>query len=163
MEPNASSPSLIFLHGLESSSQGYKARLLRSLFPAMIIPDFSGSLEQRMAQLAPIMATGDDWAMIGSSFGGLMATLWASMHPSQLRKLVLLAPALVPPYFTAPPPASIRVPTLIYHGRYDTVVPLEPVQHVARQAFVDLDFRIVDDDHMLRATVDRLDWRVVLG
>jgi len=36
---------LIFIHGLEGSSQGVKATLLRGLFPGILTPDFRGSLE----------------------------------------------------------------------------------------------------------------------
>jgi len=41
----------IFLHGLESSSRGAKAAFLRDLYPDMLIPDFKGSLAERMASL----------------------------------------------------------------------------------------------------------------
>ena len=31
---------MIFLHGKESSGQGFKARLLRGIFPDILTPDF---------------------------------------------------------------------------------------------------------------------------
>ena len=59
--PDIFDPShLIFLHGLEGTSQGAKATLLRGLFPGMLTPDFSGSLEERMATLKPILGDQDD-------------------------------------------------------------------------------------------------------
>jgi pimeloyl-ACP methyl ester carboxylesterase len=154
---------LIFLHGLESSSQGYKAQMLRALFPRMHTPDFRGSIQERMAQLAPLLGSEAIWTIIGSSFGGLMGALWASTHPRQARRLVLLAPALSRPIFAEQPPAPVDVPTIIYHGQRDTVVPLEPVRALAEHVFLHLTFHVVDDDHMLRATVDALDWRALLA
>jgi predicted esterase len=37
---------LIFIHGLEGTSQGVKATLLRGLFPAILTPDFADALPQ---------------------------------------------------------------------------------------------------------------------
>ncbi len=156
------SDGLIFLHGLESSSQGYKARLLRHRLPAILTPDFTGTIEERMAQLAPIMATHATWSIIGSSFGGLMGALFACQHPQRVTKLVLLAPALTLPPFATTPPPPINVPVTIYHGQRDTVVPLEPTRTLAEQVFLNLTFHIVDDDHMLRTVVDMLDWQALL-
>lgn len=153
----------IFIHGLESSSQGYKAQLLRRSFPGILTPDFAGPIETRMAQLAPLLETEKHWVIIGSSFGGLMGTLWACAHPQRVQKLLLLAPALVPPYWTSAPPAPLAAPTVIYHGLRDTVVPLEPVRALAGRLFSNLTFHSVDDDHQLRQTVDALDWATLLG
>ena len=134
--PDSFDPShLIFIHGLEGTSQGTKATLLRGLYPAMLTPDFRGTLEQRMATLYPILGDGDVWTLVGSSFGGLMAALFACQRPAQVRKLVLMAPALVLPQFAASPPASVDVPTVVYHGRQDQIVPLEPTRQLAQRVF----------------------------
>lgn len=155
-------PRLIFLHGLEGSSQGIKARLLRSLFPDILTPDFSGGLEGRMRQLRRIVGEQPAWKMIGSSFGGLMATIFACERPAQVERLILLAPALLWPEFDAQSQAPTSVPTIIYHGRRDEVVPLEPTRKLAEQLFLRLDFRPVDDDHGLYKTVYELDWKDLL-
>ncbi len=160
----------IFLHGLESSGHGFKAKLLRSIFPAMLTPDFRGTLEERMEQLTPIMAERQSWIIVGSSFGGLMGALGAAAaaggdargHPQQVRKLVLLAPALTRPQFADAPPAPIAVPVVAYHGRGDTVIPLEPTRALAERVFSNLTFHVVDDNHMLRATVQSIDWHTLL-
>jgi len=149
---------LIFIHGRESSSRGFKATMLRGLFPGILTPDFTGSLEKRMAQLVPILADGADWTIIGSSFGGLMAVLFTCQHPQQVRKLILLAPALTWPSFADRTSAPISVPTVVYHGRRDTVVPLEPVRALCERVFTDLTFHAVDDDHRLRETAQAIDW-----
>jgi pimeloyl-ACP methyl ester carboxylesterase len=154
---------LIFLHGYQSSGQAFKATLLRGLFPDIITPTFTGSLEERMAQLIPILADTPGWTIIGSSMGGLMGALFACQHPEQVSKLILLAPALSWPAFCTDPPAPIAVPTVIYHGRRDTVVPLEPVRALAEQVFADLSFHVVDDDHKLRKAVLTMDWFALVG
>jgi pimeloyl-ACP methyl ester carboxylesterase len=154
---------LIFIHGLEGTSQGAKATLLRSLFPVMVIPDFSGSLEQRMADLYPILGDQDVWTVVGSSFGGLMAAIFACQRPAQVRKLVLMAPALLLPQFTASNPAPVNLPTVVYHGRQDEIIPLEPTRRLAQQFFPNLAFYEVEDDHGLYKTAQAIDWRVLLA
>ena len=153
---------MIFIHGLEGSSQGIKASLLRGLFPAILTPDFPGSLDQRLAQLNGILGAQWNWRIIGSSLGGLMAAMFASRHPEQVKRLVLLAPVLIWPDFAENLPAHIDVPTIIYHGRQDTLVPLTPVQELAERVFRDLKFHAVDDDHGLYKTVHTIDWPALL-
>jgi pimeloyl-ACP methyl ester carboxylesterase len=153
---------LIFIHGLEGTSQGVKARLLRNLFPEMKIPDFSGSLEERMLQLYSIIGNTDNWTIIGSSLGGLMAAMFAVQRPMQVRRLVLLAPALIWPDFAASLTAPIETPTILYHGRHDELIPLLRVREIAHQAFSHLEFIEVDDDHGLYQTVQKIDWREIL-
>ena len=149
---------LIFLHGLEGSSRGVKATLLRGLFPHILTPDFSGSLDERMDQLRAILGGNAIWTMVGSSFGGLMASLFACQRPQQVNKLVLLAPALVWPDFASSPPAPISVPTTIYHGSKDEIIPVVLTQKLAKQVFLNLTFHVVDDDHGLYKTVHAIDW-----
>jgi pimeloyl-ACP methyl ester carboxylesterase len=153
----------IFLHGLEGSSRGFKATYLRQLFPDMLTPDFAGSLEERMAQLVPLLDTKNLWVIVGSSFGGLMGALYACANPRQVQQLILLAPALTRPQFALHPPLPISTPTVIYHGEHDVVVPIEPVQALAEQTFINLTFHTVDDDHSLRSTVQAIDWVALLG
>jgi len=154
---------LVFIHGMVSSGQGFKARLLRRHFPHILTPDFDGWLEERMAQLRPILSHQPDWTIIGSSFGGLMGALFTCQHPEQVRKLILLSPALTWPDFADALPPSVSVPTVIYHGRRDTVIPLEAVRPLAEKVFLNLDFHPVDDDHRLQATVQTIDWPALLG
>jgi pimeloyl-ACP methyl ester carboxylesterase len=154
---------IIYLHGLDSNSQTYKAALIRTIYPDLITPDFTGSLEERMRQLYPILGDESNWTLIGSSFGGLMAALFSTQHPVQIRKMILLAPALMFPEFaqnlkTKP----ITVPTVIVHGRQDTVVPLGQITPLAEKAFLYLTYHIVDDDHRLHQTADMLDWKSLI-
>jgi pimeloyl-ACP methyl ester carboxylesterase len=150
----------MFIHGLESSGRGFKGRLLRGVYDDTLTPDFRGDLAERMAQLEPLLEGTDPWILVGSSFGGLMAALAACQHPTWVHRLILLAPALHHPEFQAPGP--VTVPALVVHGTRDEIVPLEEVRVRAERAFTQLTFRQVDDDHLLHATVQELDWHALL-
>lgn len=153
---------LIFVHGLESSGHGFKGRLLRQHFPEILTPDFDGPLQKRMAQLSPLLAGQSGWVIIGSSFGGLMAALFAYRNPRQAKKLILLAPALLHPEFATVSQTPLAVPTVIYHGQRDSVIPLKSVRDLAERVFLELTFHTVDDDHMLHRTVQQIDWAAVV-
>jgi pimeloyl-ACP methyl ester carboxylesterase len=153
----------IFLHGLEGSSQGAKATLLRGLYPQLVTPDFEGWLDERMARLTPILAAEPEWMIVGSSFGGLMAALWTCANPHRVQRLVLLAPALHHPDFARLVTRPVAVPTWLYHGTRDEVVPREEVSDLARRAFAHLEEHVVEDDHSLWATCNAIDWRELLG
>ena len=154
---------LIFLHGLEGSSQGVKATMLRSLFPGILTPDFSGLLEERMRKLNGILGAETGWTLIGSSFGGLMAAIFAHQHPDQVNKLILLAPAITLPDFKGTPQQPVRVPTTIVHGTRDELLPIEGVRKIAEKIFLNLSFVTVDDDHGLYQTAQNLDWFALLA
>lgn len=154
---------LIYLHGLESDSNSGKARLFREWFPGMLTPDFKGSFEEWMSQLQPILSDQNGWTLIGSSFGGLMGATFTCDHPKQVRKLILLAPALMLPPFASRDPKPVSVPTVIIHGTLDTIVPLEPVREIAQKFFTNLTYHIVEDDHRLHKTVYEMDWESILA
>jgi pimeloyl-ACP methyl ester carboxylesterase len=161
---------IIYLHGLDSNSQSGKARLFAQKFPGMLTPDFTGSFEERMQQLDPILGDKKGWTIIGSSFGGLMGGVFTLDHPTQVRKLILLAPALMLPPFAslrqAQDGASLRmvsVPTVIVHGAADDVVPLEPVRELAKRVFTNLTYYVVDDGHRLQKAFEELDWEGILA
>jgi len=157
MNETASRP-LIYVHGLLSSGQSFKANLLRGYFPHILTPDFNGSLEERMALLDALLAGGSGWVIIGSSLGGLMGAMFTCQHPQQVHKLILLSPALIWPDFAQALPPPVQVPTVVYHGQKDTLIPLELVRSLAEQVFLDLTFHQVDDDHSLHNTVQAIDW-----
>jgi predicted esterase YcpF (UPF0227 family) len=161
--PEIDAERLIFIHGSESSSQTYKATLLRDLFPGMIIPDFTGDLPERMVQLESLLGDKTGWILIGSSLGGLMAALFAMQHPSQVRKLVLLAPALTLPGFTRTLPSQISTPTIIIQGNQDELIPLEPSRKLAEKVFTKLNYIIVNDNHRLHKTAEELEWGKLLA
>ncbi len=154
---------IIYLHGSESDSNSGKARQFREWFPGMLTPDFTGSFEDRMTQLDSILADQSDWTIIGSSYGGLMGTVYTCNNPTRVRKLILLAPAILREPFGSYldlQPAS--VPTTVIHGTRDDVVPLELAREVAEKLFTNLNYIVVDDDHRLHKTLHELDWKKIL-
>ena len=153
----------IFLHGLESSSKGAKSSFLRALFPDMLIPDFKGSLSERMASLEVILAGMENIIMVGSSFGGLMATIYAMERQESVDRLVLLAPALNFPEFSQYKVKNIKVPTRVIIGSDDNITPVQEVLPLARKTFVDLNYDEVDDGHMLAETFRNFDWQIMLA
>ena len=151
-----------FLHGLESSSQGTKGRWFGEHFPNMIVPDFEGTLEARLAHLEELCGDSQDMLFVGSSFGGLMATVYASRHPHACRRLILLAPALNYEGYV-PPEKPIHVPTLLVIGKHDTVTPADRVVPLAQKSFTNIEIRVEDDDHMLHNMFPAMDWSLLLS
>ncbi len=156
----------IFIHGLESSSQGVKGRYFKENFPDMIVPDFSGSLEERMRKLREVLKGNDEVIIVGSSYGGLMGTIFSMEEEERVKRLILLAPAIN--YLDSAikllgiEKKRLNIPTYIYHGKRDDVIPLEEVRPVAEEIFTNLSFNMVDDDHYLHNTFRNIDWKSLL-
>ena len=154
--------TIIYLHGLESNSQSGKARQFAQKFPGMLTPDFSGSFDERMEQLHPILGNRKGWTIIGSSYGGLMGAVFTCSHPAQVRKLILLAPAIMLPEFTSAHFTPIDIPTVLVHGMQDDVVPPEIVHQIAQDVFTNLAYIAVEDGHRLQKAFLELDWEKIL-
>ncbi|MFA4916791.1 MAG: alpha/beta fold hydrolase [Syntrophales bacterium] len=152
-----------FIHGLEGSSQGTKATFFRKKYPDMIIEDYVGALSERMDTLNKILFDKKDLILVGSSYGGLMSTIYACSNEKKVKKLILLAPALGFPEYKFNLNEKLVIPVTIYHGLYDDVVPWKPVQEVALTLFENLSFNTVDDDHSLYKTFHSLDWDEMLN
>lgn len=153
-----SAATRVFIHGLDSSSRGTKGTFFRERYPRMEMADYTGPLEERMALLEQKLAGRDNLILVGSSYGGLMAALFACRHGERVRRLILLAPALAhggPDILCAPP---LALPVTIYHGRHDTVVPPEETRRIAARLFRDPAFHLVEDDHDLHRIFPTLDW-----
>ncbi|NLZ17690.1 MAG: alpha/beta hydrolase [Desulfobulbaceae bacterium] len=157
MDTPQNTPTLFFLHGLDSSSQGFKARWFREHFPQMCIHDYTGSLASRLSQLAHHTQGIGRYILVGSSYGGLMAACHARLYPQQCAALILLAPAL---NFEAyqPPPEKLDLPVTLLAGEGDTVCPPDLVLPLAYQSFSQLDIKLVHDDHLLHHSFQELDW-----
>ncbi len=159
---NMTMATRVFLHGLDSSSRGTKGSYFRARYPEMLLEDFSGPLEERMEKLTNSLAEKDNLMLVGSSYGGLMAALFACRHPARIRKLILLAPALGHADFTPWYAKPLRTPVTLYHGRHDIVVAPEPTRLIAERLFMNLDHHLVDDDHDLHRVFPTLDWNRLL-
>ena len=155
-------PTRAFIHGLESTSRGTKGVFFRERYPEMIIEDFEGSFDKRMEKLESLLAGKEDLLLIGSSYGGLMAAVYACLNEERVKKLILLAPALhldpYEPYLQK----KLHMPIAVFHGLRDDVVPLATVRAIAGRLFVNHTFAALDDDHSLHATFATLDWDTLL-
>jgi predicted esterase len=155
-------PARVFIHGLESSGQGTKGTYFREHYPGMIIEDFFGSFPQRMEKLEGLLENKNNLILVGSSYGGLMAAVYACLHEERVAKLVLLAPALHLEPYERYCNKILHMTITVVHGLQDDVVPLSAVKEIAERSFVNLDFRTVEDDHPLSATFPLLDWDALL-
>lgn len=152
----------VFIHGLESSARGTKGNYFRENYSEIIIEDYRGTLNERMARLHEDLQGKDNLILVGSSYGGLMAAIFACMHPVRVRKLILLAPALSLDEFRDYENTTLHMPVVVYHGRQDDVVPLEPVQTIAEKVFSNLEYNVIEDNHPLEANFKLLDWNRLL-
>ena len=141
-----------FIHGLEGSPRGSKARLLARHFdavtPGMDTSDFEGCVAQHAALLAE--GDGPD-VLAGSSFGGAVAVALLQRCDWSGPTLLLAQAALL---YGLPPELPPGVPVWIAHGTRDDVVPPEHSRRLAaagNPAHVRL--IEVDDDHSLHASV----------
>jgi len=163
--------NIIFIHGLESSGQGFKGRLFQKVLPECLTPDFEEYkrtissktlLKKRMVQLFTILKDKYPWIIIGSSFGALMATVYSLQNPERISKLILLAPYLSTSELNPKKYSPIDVPVIVFHGKNDRVVPINRSRTLAERFFTNLIYNIVDDDHSLHDTVINLDWKNII-
>ena len=140
-----------FIHGLESSPQSTKARILAEQFetltPAMQTDDFEGcvALQQRALQdFRPDV-------IVGSSFGG--AVLVALLQRGHWRgPSLLLAQAALRTDLPCELPEDVRI--WLVHGTRDEIVDPEDSRRLARLGTPEwVQLIEVDDDHVLRASV----------
>ena len=155
-------PTIFFLHGLDSSSKGFKATWFANNFPQMHIHSYSGTLAERLATLEEHSSSHKELILVGSSYGGLMATCFAQRHPEQCLRLILLAPALNFAGFI-PPSVQLATPTTLIIGKNDTVCPPQDVLPLAQKTFSQLTIQLAEDDHMFHRYCPRLDWQDLLG
>jgi pimeloyl-ACP methyl ester carboxylesterase len=154
--------TLVFIHGLESTAQGTKGQFFRQFFPQMIIEDYTGDFAKRMRKLDGLLSGKHDLILVGSSYGGLMATQYSIDNEERVKKMILLAPALNLPEFKPPEHTKLHLPVIIYHGNNDDVVNPNIVKNIALKYFSNLEHHLVNDDHSLHITFPALDWTNLL-
>ena len=155
--------TLVFIHGLESTSQGTKAQYFRKLFPQMIIEDYTGDFQKRMQKLNSLLGGLDNLILVGSSFGGLMAAWFALENEPRVKKLILLAPALILEGFENAANRKLQIPVILYHGIKDDVVNPDKVKKIAEKTFARLEYHLVDDDHPLSNVFPTINWQKLLS
>jgi len=140
-----------FIHGLEGSPQGNKARVLAAEFETTTPAMDTGHFEACVALHAETLRRFEPDVLVGSSFGGAVA-LALLQREQWSGPTLLLAQAGLRQGLRAKIPPGVRV--WLVHARGDDVVPIADSQRLARSGtpgFVRL-FEI-DDDHALHAFV----------
>ena len=153
---------LVFIHGLESTSQGVKGQFFRKYFPEIILEDYTGNFDQRMRKLSGLLAGKNNLILVGSSYGGLMAAQFTLQNEDRVQKMILLAPALNLPEFSPTAGQPLHLPVIIYHGTNDNIVDPYIVKSIAGKVFRQLEHHLVCDDHSLTKTFPSLDWGKML-
>ena len=87
-----------------------------------------------------------------------MGALYTCKYPEKVLHLILLAPALLNPEFNPNKFDPISVQVTVFHGKNDSVIPLKLTHKHAEKIFLNLEYHVVDDDHMLHNTVQNIDW-----
>jgi pimeloyl-ACP methyl ester carboxylesterase len=148
-------PRVQFIHGLEGSPQGAKARLLAQHFPTHTPAMDTRDLEVALVVQAEALTAFRPDVLVGSSFGAALAVellargLWRG-------PTLLLAQAAVRMLENPRLPEGVRV--WLVHGLHDTLVDPEESRRLARSGTPGLVRLIeVDDDHPLRNSVERGD------
>ncbi|TXT55619.1 MAG: Alpha/beta hydrolase family protein [Promethearchaeota archaeon] len=156
---------------MESSGHGFKGNLFRERIPGILTPDFReyapdisyhDLLHDRMEEMIEILSKENIWKIIGSSFGGLMASLYTLQNPQKVKKLILLAPLLSVPELTPAKYDKISIPVIIFHGKNDKIIPIKKTKKRAQLLFKNLTYNLVDDDHMLHPTTESINWSEIL-
>jgi predicted esterase len=140
-----------FIHGLEGSPQGSKARLFAEHFdcvtPAMDTSDFEGCVELQ----AEAIRSFEPDVLVGSSFGGAVAVELLARGVWRGRTLLLAQAAL-----KSDPGARLPqdVTVWLVHGLGDTLVDPAESRWLARTGSPERVRLIeVEDDHPLHASV----------
>jgi pimeloyl-ACP methyl ester carboxylesterase len=128
----------------------------------MIIEDYEGPFSKRMEKLENLLGEQNDLILVGSSFGGLMASVYTCRHEDRVKKLILLAPALHLEFYRPYRNHPLDIPVVVFHGLRDTIVPLEDVRNIAEQRYRNCEFNAVDDDHVLQDTFASIKWDFLL-
>jgi predicted esterase len=140
-----------FIHGLEGSPQGAKARVLDrhfdALAPAMDTSDFEASVAVQADALARFRPD----VLVGSSFGAAVAVALLQRGIWRGPTLLLAQAAL---RRGAPPELPPRVPIWLVHGRRDELIDVEDSRRLAASGSPEwVVLHEVDDDHALHDSV----------
>jgi hypothetical protein len=140
-----------FIHGLEGSPQGSKARALAAHFETLTPAMDTASFEGCVAQHAELVRRFEPDVLVGSSFGGAVAV--ALLQREQWHgPTLLLAQAALRQGLRARLPRGVRV--WLVHATRDDIVPVEDSRRLAKSGSAGLVRLVeVEDDHALHGFV----------
>lgn len=165
-----------FIHGYQSSPNGEKATLFKKTLQAQPIR-YQETIPEKISipccleKISQVIRNDPCVVLIGSSLGGFLAASTALRH-SNVKQLILLNPAIIPPetdihtiqnmpqrilgemidptLFTKKIPARIT----ILRGTHDDVVPSDWVLRFTKAQ--DATLQLFDDDHRFSKNLSRL-------
>lgn len=150
---------LFYVHGLDSSPQGFRATFFKKHFPSIQIPALPNDVTQRLAIVKQNLQ--EPSYFVGSSLGGLTTALLARDVPSLIAGMVLIAPAVdsydrslwKPEHLTEVSKLvlSANIPTHIIAAKQDEVIPYEAIARFRERAEAPeaIPFEVFDDNHLL--------------
>ena len=158
---------LMFLHGLEGSPQGNKAKYFAAKYPVSV-PAMDTStvrtwlsaatptdmlprplVQPTVEQLRAELELHPPELLVGSSYGGAIALLLAAERIWQ-GPMVLLAPAI---FRFSLLPFVHPAPVVILHGLHDDIVPIESSRQWAQSLGAQAHLIELDDDHRLQKSI----------
>ena len=135
-------PPLYYLHGLESSPQGFRANYLRERFPQIIAPALTKDVLERRATIEATIT--EKSVLVGSSLGGLSALDFAVEHPSLVQSMLVLAPAVgfyqeeyrTPEIleFVARLHVPAGIPAIVLAGLRDEIIPIQAIRDMVARS-----------------------------
>lgn len=142
---------VVFLHGLESSPNGSKARYLSSRYKAFTPALSTGHFPTALAQARETIAQYQPSVVIGSSYGGALLLALVT-EGSWKGPCVFIAQAGVKFGVADVLPQGTRA--ILLHGTEDDVVPIEGSRQLAASGGADVELReIIGGDHRLECTL----------
>jgi predicted alpha/beta hydrolase family esterase len=159
-------PTLMFLHGMESSPLGTKSRFIKSHYPNCLIPELSSDIHERKVVIEEIIEK--PVYIIGSSLGGLSALLYAMSFPEKVAGMILIAPAVGffdETVFNDHDKELIRgtyipegIPCTVMIGKRDDVIPQADIEAMIARSPDQGNIKVIklDDDHTLNQSLDLL-------
>lgn len=150
---------IIYLHGSESGPIGGKYTKLLEAFPGRVYaPDFRGldKIEDRLTKLYDVLQEGDyPVYLVGSSFGGLLAALFADKYPGWVKGYLLMVPAFCEPYKEM----SLAIKNIPYNSYIlaslnDEYIPAQDIIDFAHKFKMGSSF--VPDSHRLLNSLDKM-------
>jgi pimeloyl-ACP methyl ester carboxylesterase len=139
---------IVYLYGFASGPQSNKAQFFKKRFDALNIPfdiyDYIPDIDSFMNMKSSLLLRNfhsylkryysetNNLILFSSSFGGLISSWYACLHPSKIKKLILMAPALgfsakwIIKLFDIPLNVWKKQGFVsVYHYRYDQKIPLK--------------------------------------
>ncbi|MBT6502577.1 MAG: alpha/beta fold hydrolase [Deltaproteobacteria bacterium] len=159
-------PTLMFLHGMESSPLGTKSQFIKSHYPDSLIPELSPDIHERKSVIEKIVKK--SVRIVGSSLGGLSALLYAMSFPERVEGMILIAPAVGffdQTVFNENDKALIRqtcipagIPCTVMIGKKDDVIPQADIEAMIARSPDQGIIKVIkqDDDHTLNQSLDLL-------